>query len=92
MPCVPWPASQLRSLGKSSTERNTRHALLRRKRVLSGVQPTGSIHLGNYMGAIKNWVNLQELYGEADRAGGPPGGRAPGPAAAPGGESQGPCL
>lgn len=34
-----------------------------RKRVLSGVQPTGRIHLGNYMGAIKNWVKLQEDYG-----------------------------
>lgn len=31
--------------------------------MLSGVQPTGSIHLGNYMGAINNWVKLQELYG-----------------------------
>lgn len=34
-----------------------------RKRVLSGVQPTGSLHLGNYLGAIRNWVNLQKLYG-----------------------------
>jgi tryptophanyl-tRNA synthetase len=34
----------------------------RRKRVLSGVQPTGSIHLGNYFGAIKNYVKLQEDY------------------------------
>lgn len=34
----------------------------RRKRVLSGVQPTGTIHLGNYMGAIRNWVTLQEQY------------------------------
>lgn len=34
----------------------------RRKRVLSGVQPTGSLHLGNYMGAIRNWVDLQEQY------------------------------
>uniref|UniRef100_A0A7R9V1U2 tryptophan--tRNA ligase n=1 Tax=Chlamydomonas euryale TaxID=1486919 RepID=A0A7R9V1U2_9CHLO len=33
-----------------------------RKRVLSGVQPTGKLHLGNYMGAIKNWVGLQETY------------------------------
>lgn len=33
-----------------------------RKRVLSGVQPTGRLHLGNYMGAIKNWVGLQEEY------------------------------
>ncbi|KAK9805159.1 hypothetical protein WJX72_002664 [[Myrmecia] bisecta] len=34
----------------------------RRRRVLSGVQPTGSLHLGNYLGAIKNWVSLQEQY------------------------------
>ncbi|MCY4405198.1 MAG: hypothetical protein OXC15_02420, partial [Rhodospirillaceae bacterium] len=25
------------------------------KRVFSGVQPTGNLHLGNYLGAIKNW-------------------------------------
>lgn len=37
-------------------------ATARRKRVLSGVQPTGTLHLGNYLGAIRNWVNLQELY------------------------------
>ncbi|KAI3902655.1 hypothetical protein MKW92_030236 [Papaver armeniacum] len=30
-----------------------------RKRILSGVQPTGSKHLGNYLGAIKNWITLQ---------------------------------
>nr|XP_027205954.1 tryptophan--tRNA ligase, mitochondrial-like [Dermatophagoides pteronyssinus] len=29
-------------------------------RILSGIQPTGSIHLGNYFGAIKQWVDLQE--------------------------------
>ena len=38
--------------------------------VLSGVQPTGNLHLGNYLGAIKNFVNLQEdnecLYMLAD--------------------------
>ncbi|XP_025613375.1 tryptophan--tRNA ligase, chloroplastic/mitochondrial isoform X2 [Arachis hypogaea] len=33
-----------------------------KKRVVSGVQPTGSIHLGNYFGAIKNWVALQNTY------------------------------
>lgn len=38
-------------------------AAARKKRVLSGVQPTGSVHLGNYLGAIRNWVNMQELYG-----------------------------
>merc|ERR1712228_453223 len=31
-------------------------------RVLSGVQPTGSLHLGNYLGAIQNWVANQEQY------------------------------
>jgi tryptophanyl-tRNA synthetase len=30
-----------------------------RKRVLSGMRPTGRLHLGNYMGALKNWVELQ---------------------------------
>ncbi|KAK8654825.1 hypothetical protein V6N13_107422 [Hibiscus sabdariffa] len=33
-----------------------------RKRIVSGVQPTGAIHLGNYLGAIKNWIALQNSY------------------------------
>ena len=32
------------------------------KRILSGVQPTGNLHLGNYLGAIKNFVLLQKEY------------------------------
>ena len=32
------------------------------KRVFSGVQPTGNLHLGNYLGAIKNWVGMQSEY------------------------------
>ena len=32
------------------------------KRLISGVQPTGEMHIGNYLGAIKNWVKLQEQY------------------------------
>ena len=32
------------------------------KIVLSGVQPTGGLHIGNYLGAIKNFVPLQEQY------------------------------
>ena len=28
--------------------------------IFSGVQPTGNLHLGNYLGAIKNWVELQK--------------------------------
>ena len=34
----------------------------RRKRVLSGVQPTGALHLGNYLGAIRQWVANQDSY------------------------------
>jgi tryptophanyl-tRNA synthetase len=33
-----------------------------RPRVLSGVQPTGSLHLGNWLGAIRNWVGLQHSH------------------------------
>ncbi|KGN60313.1 tryptophan--tRNA ligase, chloroplastic/mitochondrial [Cucumis sativus] len=33
-----------------------------KRRIVSGVQPTGSIHLGNYLGAIKNWISLQDTY------------------------------
>jgi tryptophanyl-tRNA synthetase len=33
-----------------------------KKRILSGVQPTGNLHLGNYLGAIKNWVEGQKEY------------------------------
>ncbi len=32
------------------------------KRIFSGIQPTGEIHLGNYVGAIRNWVYLMEEY------------------------------
>lgn len=31
-------------------------------RVLSGIQPTGSLHIGNYLGALKNWVTLQDTF------------------------------
>jgi tryptophanyl-tRNA synthetase len=33
-----------------------------KQRVLSGVQPTGNLHLGNYLGAIRNWVQEQSNY------------------------------
>ncbi len=31
-------------------------------RILSGIQPTGNLHLGNYLGAIRNWANMQKNY------------------------------
>ena len=33
-----------------------------RKRVLSGMRPTGKLHLGNYVGALQNWVGMQDSY------------------------------
>ena len=35
---------------------------MHKKRVFSGVQPTGNLHLGNYLGAIRNFVNLQNKF------------------------------
>ena len=35
---------------------------MNKKRILSGVQPTGAIHIGNWLGAIRNWVELQNSY------------------------------
>ncbi|WP_033775593.1 tryptophan--tRNA ligase [Helicobacter pylori] len=35
---------------------------MHKKRVFSGIQPTGQIHLGNYLGAIRHWVELQDEY------------------------------
>ena len=34
------------------------------KRVVSGIQPTGNLHLGNYLGAIRNWVRMQGEAGD----------------------------
>ncbi len=34
----------------------------RRKRVLSGMRPTGRLHIGHYFGALSNWVRMQEEY------------------------------
>jgi len=33
-----------------------------RERVLSGMRPSGRLHLGNYLGALANWVKLQDAY------------------------------
>jgi len=35
---------------------------MERKTVFSGLQPTGNLHIGNYLGALRNWVRLQEEY------------------------------
>jgi tryptophanyl-tRNA synthetase len=41
---------------------NKKIPLSGKKTLFSGVQPTGNLHLANYLGAIKNWVELQEKY------------------------------
>ncbi|MBT8339326.1 MAG: tryptophan--tRNA ligase [Desulfatitalea sp.] len=33
-----------------------------KKRILSGMRPTGALHMGNYLGALANWVTLQDQY------------------------------
>ncbi len=33
-----------------------------KKRILSGMRPTGRLHLGNYVGALENWIRLQNAY------------------------------
>jgi len=50
---------------ESSTESSTPATpKLRTQRILSGVQPTGSLHLGNYLGAIRQWVDFQNAPNE----------------------------
>src|SRR5207253_11260456 len=31
-------------------------------RIFSGIQPSGDLHVGNYLGAVKNWVKLQDQF------------------------------
>ena len=38
------------------------HKSARKGRIFSGIQPTGNLHLGNYLGAIRNWVALQHDF------------------------------
>jgi len=35
---------------------------MNKKRILSGMRPSGKLHLGNYAGALENWINLQNEY------------------------------
>lgn len=47
---------------KSSTLDRAQAASARRQRILSGMRSTGKLHLGNYVGALANWVKLQNKY------------------------------
>lgn len=37
-------------------------SFMNKQRIFSGIQPSGNLHIGNYLGAVKNWVKLQEEY------------------------------
>jgi tryptophanyl-tRNA synthetase len=52
-----WPVTITRAI--SLTKDSVSNPIPDRKRVLSGMRPTGKLHLGNYMGALHNWVRLQ---------------------------------
>ena len=45
-----------------SEEIKETQATERKKRIFSAIQPSGTITLGNYLGALRNWVNLQDSY------------------------------
>ena len=49
-------------LEPNMTQANAQQPNGSRPRVLSGMRPTGKLHLGNYMGALANWVKLQDDY------------------------------
>lgn len=51
------------------TEKPPRKPRTITRRVLSGVQPTGSLHLGNYLGAIRQWVDFQNADPTTDEDG-----------------------
>ena len=46
----------------AETMNQTQQEQPKRKRILSGIQPTGTPTLGNYMGAVRNWALLQKDY------------------------------
>ena len=48
--------TELSSRSSTSVSGGTK---IKTRRILSGVQPTGSLHLGNYLGAIRQWVDFQ---------------------------------
>ncbi|GFH45144.1 hypothetical protein CTEN210_01618 [Chaetoceros tenuissimus] len=54
-------SSHFMSTATSAETETDKPMKTRTRRILSGVQPTGSLHLGNYLGAIRQWVEFQDL-------------------------------
>jgi tryptophanyl-tRNA synthetase len=44
------------------TPRITYYQIHMKQRIFSGIQPSGTLHVGNFLGAVKNWIALQEKY------------------------------
>ena len=40
----------------------TKNQQLKKNRIMSGMRPTGKLHLGHYMGVLKNWISFQDDY------------------------------
>src|SRR5437773_10888441 len=59
-----WPKGLARWRRKHMAElcASERQRVLAQKRVLTGIRPTGPLHLGHYEGALENWVKLQHEY------------------------------
>ncbi len=57
--CYHLPEARRAAAGN---QRDRMSAVPQGKRVLSGMRPTGALHLGNYHGALRNWVELQYQY------------------------------
>ena len=62
-------ASTTETSATTSAEPETPKKKVKTRRVLSGVQPTGSLHLGNYLGAIRQWVDFQNAPDQTDEEG-----------------------
>ena len=48
-------------MGTLNGKNNNKNHMIK-KRVFSGIQPTGNITIGNYLGAIQNWIKMQDIY------------------------------
>src|SRR3990172_12926818 len=60
---VPWWHARRRQVARyPPLRRRPGRRVMDRKRVFSGLQPTGNVHVGNYLGALRNWVRLQDDY------------------------------
>ena len=57
-----WLLGNKVSLSRSNLDFSNFKHMRTKKTIFSGVQPTGIAHIGNYLGAIKNWVELQNQY------------------------------